>query len=109
MLQRALTLANSYCYGCLQCDLIEDYRPPSWPKDFAVRLGRLEDQFGGLREKCSGERRACPKIERGLGVAADTPTTDEARAMMLWAGSVSGGIATLLAGCSNTWPTSRNN
>ena len=89
-------------------DLIEDYRPPPWPQDFSARLGRLEDLSGTSLEVLAREA-GLPEDRARDWRRGETPTADELMAMILWACSVSGGMATLLTDCSNNSPTSRNN
>ena len=86
-------------------DLIGGYRSPPWPKDFVTRLGRLEDLSGTSLEVFALEA-GLPEDRARDWRRGETPTADEVRAMMLWACSVSGGMATLLTDCSRPWPFS---
>ena len=57
-------------------DLIGDYRPPPWPKDFAERLGRLEDLSGTSLEVFCREA-GLPEDRARDWRRGDTPTADE--------------------------------
>ena len=84
-------------------ELIGDYRPPPWPKDFAARLGRLEDLSGTSLEVFALEA-GLPEDRARHWRRGDTPTTDEVRVMLHWACSVYGGMVTLLTDSSYPWP-----
>ena len=79
--------------------LIGSYRPPPWPQDFITRLGRLEDLSGTSLEVFCREA-SLPEHRARDWRRGETPSDDEVRTMMLWACSVSGGIATLMTDCS---------
>ena len=83
-----------------------DFPPPPIPKDFAGRLGRLEDRSGDSLEEFA-RRWRLPQERAWEWRCGEPPTALELRSMMEWACSLSGGMAVLLTDCSHSWPVGR--
>ncbi len=76
---------------------------PSLPRDFPVRLGRLEDRSGTSLEEMA--LAAGLPVNRGrLWRVGRPPSEDELRAIVQFACTVPGGVAVLLLDASQPWP-----
>ena len=76
---------------------------PSLPRDFPVRLGRLEDRSGVSLEEMALAA-GLPAGHARLWRIGRPPSDDELRAIVHFACSVPGGIAVLLLDASQPWP-----
>ena len=76
---------------------------PSLPRDFPVRLGRLEDRSGVSLEEIALAAGLPARLGR-LWRIGRPPSEDELRAIVHFACDVPGGIAVLLLDASQLWP-----
>ena len=76
---------------------------PSLPRDFPVRLGRLEDRSGVSLEEMALAV-GLPADHARLWRIGRPPSDDELRAIVHFACSVPGGVAVLLLDASQPWP-----
>ena len=76
---------------------------PSLPRDFPVRLGRLEDRSGVSLEEMALAV-GLPADHARLWRIGRPPSYDELRAIVEFACDVPGGVAVLLLDASQPWP-----
>ena len=76
---------------------------PSLPRDFPVRLGRLEDRSGVSLEEIALSSGLPARMGR-LWRVGRPPNDDELRAIVEFACAVPGGVAVLLLDASQPWP-----
>ena len=76
---------------------------PSLPRDFPVRLGRLEDRSGVSLEEMALAV-GLPADHARLWRIGRPPSDDELRAIVEFACDVPGGVAVLLLDASQPWP-----
>ena len=76
---------------------------PSLPRDFPVRLGRLEDRSGTSLEEMALAA-GLPARRGRLWRIGRPPSHNELRAIVEFACAVPGGIAVLLLDASQPWP-----
>ena len=76
---------------------------PSLPRDFPVRLGRLEDRSGTSLEEVALAA-GLPARRARLWRVGRPPSDDELRAIVHFACDVPGGVAVLLLDASQPWP-----
>ena len=76
---------------------------PSLPRDFPVRLGRLEDRSGVSLEEMALAV-GLPADHARLWRIGRPPSDDELRAIAEFACDVPGGVAVLLLDASQPWP-----
>ena len=76
---------------------------PSLPRDFPVRLGRLEDRSGTSLEEVALTA-GLPARQARLWRVGPPPSEDELRAIVEFACAVPGGMAVLLLDASQPWP-----
>ena len=76
---------------------------PSLPRDFPVRLARLEDRSGVSLEEVALAA-GLPARRARLWRIGRPPSDDELRAIVEFACSVPGGVAVLLLDSAEPWP-----
>lgn len=76
---------------------------PSLPRDFPVRLARLEDRSGASLEEVALASGLPARLGR-LWRIGRPPSEDELRAIVEFASAVPGGITVLLLDESQPWP-----
>ena len=79
------------------------FPPPSLPRDFPVRLGRLEDRSGVSLEEIALSS-GLPARRGRLWRVGRPPSEEELRAIVEFACAVPGGVAVLLLDASQPWP-----